>query len=100
MAIKKRLSWKTRIARAKKFGFTTQDSNDAGTWRFCAVGERLEIKREPDNYDITKRIGKEAVELGIAFYESIILDSRLTSMVERIYNRIQILPKRNKESKS
>jgi hypothetical protein len=97
LAMSKRLSWATRIERAKKRGhFTAYEVRLSRSWMTCAIGER-------NGYELPEGAGgswtlasaiafAESAEgkLGMSFMYSVQRDA--IEDAERIYAEIQALP--------
>ena len=92
----KELTWKQRIARAKKKGeFTIVDQTLAGDFKTCAVGEKFELHLKKNrklvnfyNFFAWNKPDEKYI-LGIDF--NVKVEDNEIKEVQQIYNKIQKL---------
>ena len=86
------MTWRRTITNAKKTGrFSESAKIKANSWCFCAVGEKLNLKKEPSPRTAIRVHSKsEALfDLGTSFYRAVKNDD--VEAAEDFYNKIRAI---------
>lgn len=84
------MKWKTRIQRAIKKGkFTLEDKDMSGSFRTCAISEKVNKKTLESERHIASLLTFEAKKLGIEF--DINVSNDMPSDAKQTYEKIQKL---------